>query len=222
MALKTVALQGASAWADAGATDRIALDSMDPGLSRSPSRLLRRLLVGSVLGLLAAALLWARGAPLFVAWEVARDHDRCLSRTRLPARLWSSEPSEIGEWLESRGTPVQPLPARAGSLTLIGVRYCPLADRIAAHVYYGGEKSYVSVFVLSGPARIHDGWQGEFSDVKVRLLRSAGRILAIVGTSDKDVEAVTRAFRTSVASHQASSPADGSSPGMVLMVLPRG
>jgi hypothetical protein len=153
----------------------------------------------TILGLLAAALLWARGAPRFLGWEVARDHDRCFSRAHLRARLWTSEPWEAREWLESRGTPVQPLPATAGELALIGVRYCPLADRIAAHVYYGGKESYVSVFVLSGPARIRDGWQGEYGNLKVRLQRSAGRTLAIVGVSRSDVEAVARAFGSSVA-----------------------
>ncbi len=152
-----------------------------------------------ILLLLATALLWARGAPLFLGWEVARDHDRCFGRSHLRARLWTSEPWEAREWLESRGTPVQPLPARIGDLVLIGVRYCPLADRIAAHVYYGDERSFVSVFVLSGPARIGDGWRGEYGDLKVRLLRSAGRTLAIVGASRSDVEAVARAFGSSAA-----------------------
>ncbi len=149
--------------------------------------------------LLAAALVWLRGAAPFLGWEVARDHERCFDRARLRARLWTSEASEAREWLESRGTPVQPLPATVGDLQLIGVRYCPLADRIAAHVYYGDGRSHVSVFVLSGPARIRDGWHGEYGDLKVRLLRSAGRTLAIVGASRSDVEAVAGAFGSSVA-----------------------
>ncbi len=144
-------------------------------------------------------LLWARGTPLFLSWEVARDHDRCFRRAHLLARLWTSDPAEAREWLEARGTPVAPLPARVGELTLVGVRYCPLADRIAAHLFYGGEGSQLSVFVLSGPARIGDGWRGEYGPLSVSLLRSAGRTLAIVGASRSDVEAVTRAFRSSVA-----------------------
>jgi hypothetical protein len=84
-------------------------------------------------------------------------------------------------------------------VVLVGVRYCPLMDRIAAHLYYGGEQSYVSVFLLSGPAHIRDGWQGRFGDLNVRLLRSAGRTLAIVGASRSDVEAMAQAFRSSVA-----------------------
>ena len=63
---------------------------------------------------LCALLLWARGLPAFVAWEVARDHQRCFGRRHLAARLYSTDAWEIREWLESRGTPVQPLPAARG------------------------------------------------------------------------------------------------------------
>ncbi len=150
-------------------------------------------------GLLLAALLWARGTPCFLGWELARDHARCLGRSHLRARLWTREPGEVRAWLESRGTPVQPLPAKAGDLVLLGVRYCALADRIAAHVYYGGPRSYVSVFVLSGPARIRDGWQGRCNGLSVRLLHSAGRTLAIVGGSPADVDAVADVFVSTVA-----------------------
>jgi hypothetical protein len=132
--------------------------------------------------------------PDFVAWEVARDHERCFSRHHLRARLWSSDPAEIRRWLEERGTPVQPLPARAGRTEPVGVRYCPLADRVAAHVYYGGKGSVVSVLVLSGPARVGDGWAGEIGGLQVRLFRSAGRTIAIVGESDADVDAISRAL----------------------------
>lgn len=160
---------------------------------------MRPALLAATLALLVAALAWARGAPPVLGWQVTRDHDRCFQRAHLRARLWTSEPAEAREWLESRGTPVQPLPARVNGLTLVGVRYCPLADRIAAHLYYGGEGSSVSVFVLAGPARVGSGWRGEYGDLTVQLLRSAGRTVAIVGASRSDVEAVTRAFRLSIA-----------------------
>jgi len=48
--------------------------------------------------------------PPLVAWEVARDHERCFGRRLPPARLWSSDPAEVREWLESRGTPTPFLP----------------------------------------------------------------------------------------------------------------
>jgi hypothetical protein len=155
------------------------------------------------LGLLGAALvlvgLWARGLPSFVAWEVARDHQRCFGRRHLPVRVWSSDPTEIRDWLESRGTPVPPLPSHAHVAELAGARYCPLADRVAAHVYYAGDGGAVSVFLLSGPARIGDGWSGTTHGLYVRLLHAAGRTLAVVGESAADVEATARAFAVTVA-----------------------
>jgi hypothetical protein len=148
--------------------------------------------------------LWLRGLPWFVAWEVARDHQLCFGRRHLPARVWSSDPTEIRDWLESRGTPVPPLPAEARGVRLVGARYCPLADRIAAHVYYDGGAGTVSVFLLSGPARIGDGWVGTVRGLRVRLLHAVGRTLAIVSESPADVDAAARAFTTTVAARAAA------------------
>jgi hypothetical protein len=163
------------------------------------------------LGWAGAALfvlgLWARGLPGFVAWEVARDHQRCFGRRHLHARVWSPDPAVVGDWLESRGTPVPPLPPHAHAAELVGARYCPLEDRVAAHVYYDGE-GIVSVFVLSGPARIGDGWSGRVRGLHVRLLHAAGRTLAVVGESAEDVAVTARAFTTTVA----ACPVDRSGP----------
>ena len=163
--------------------------------------------------LVAAALvlagLWVRGLPSFVAWEVARDHQRCFGRRLLPARIWSPDPGEVWDWLESRGTPTPFLPSHANEAELVGARYCPLADRVAAHVYYGGGGGgLVSVFLLSGPARIRDGWSGTALGLHVRLLRAAGRALAIVGESEADVAATARAFTMTVATAP-DGPRDG-------------
>jgi hypothetical protein len=160
----------------------------------------RRKVVLALLGIaLVAFCAWARGLPAFVAWEAAHDHERCFGRVRLRARVWTSDPAEVRAWLESRGTPVQPLPARSGGVEIVGVRYCALTDRIAAHVYYGGQGSLVSVLVMSGPARIGDGWAGEVGKWQVRLLRSAGRTIAIVGEVESDVDAVAHSFLQSAA-----------------------
>jgi hypothetical protein len=143
---------------------------------------------------------WARGLPSFVAWQVARDHQRCFGRRHLPARVWSSDAPEVRDWLESRGTPTPFLPEQAHEADLLGARYCPLADRLAAHVYYGGRNvSPVSVFLLSGPARIGDGWSGRSRGLHVRLLRAVGRTLAVVGEDEADVAATARRFRHTVA-----------------------
>jgi hypothetical protein len=149
---------------------------------------------------LALLSLWARGVPSFVAWEVARDHERCFGRRLLPARVWSPDPPEVREWLESRGTPTPFLPAHADEAGLVGARYCPLADRVAAHVYYssGGERP-VSVFLLSGPARIGDGWSGRARGLHVRLVRAVGRTLAVVGEDEAAVAATARFFAFTVA-----------------------
>ena len=57
----------------------------------------------------------------------------------------------------------------------------------------------MSVFVLSGPARIGDGWSGTTRGLHVRLLHAAGRTLAVVGESEADVAATARAFQVTVA-----------------------
>jgi hypothetical protein len=173
-----------------------------PGDAALPPRRRGALRVLAAAGaVLACTLLWARGLPSFVAWEVGRDHQRCFGRRHLPARVWSSDPADVGGWLEERGTPTPLLPSYAHAAELVGARYCPLLDRVAAHVYYGGKgEGTVSVFVLSGPARVGDGWSGTARGLHVRLLRAAGRTLAVVGESEVDVAAAARAFLVTVAS----------------------
>jgi hypothetical protein len=177
--------------------------SIDVVTTATPPRPRRRGVLRALAPVAAAAIivgLWARGLPSFVAWEVARDHQRCFGRRQLPARVWSADSAEVREWLESRGTPTPLLPSHANEAELVGARYCPLADRIAAHVYYGsGGEGLVSVFVLSGPARFGGGWTGTARGLHVRLLRAVGRPLAVVGESEADVAATARAFTATVA-----------------------
>jgi len=186
----------------------------EPGAVDSSPRVLRvrRAHVAVILGLaLAGVLVWARGRPGFVAWELAWDHDRDFARRGLRAKIWSSEPGDVGAWLESRGTPVPPLPASRGDLELVGARYCALFDRIAAHVYYAGDGRRASAFVLSGPVRIGSGWAGRARGHYVRLLRSAGRVVAVIGDRPSDVEALAKAFVTTVA-RSFSAPLGARSP----------
>jgi hypothetical protein len=177
-----------------------------PAVSRAPERRsprvlrVRRVHVVAFLAVAAATVLvWARGRPGFVAWELAWDHDRDFARRGLRAKVWSSEPGEVAGWLESRGTPVPPLPAGNSELELVGARYCALFDRIAAHIYYAGDTRHASAFVLSGPVRIGSGWAGRARGHYVRLLRSAGRVVAVVGDRPSDVEALAEAFVTTIA-----------------------
>ncbi len=148
---------------------------------------------------LALLALWGRGSAPFVAWEVARDHNHCFGKERLPAKLWSSDPVEVSRWFEGQGTRLPPVPAGIGELGLVGARYCPLLDRVAAHLYYAGEERQLSVFVLAGPARFRESWTTESRGNEVRLLRSAGMTVALVSARHEDVEAFRAAFTTTVA-----------------------
>jgi len=142
--------------------------------------------------------LWFQGRPEFVAWQLARDHRRGLSE-RQGGRIWSSEPRVVSDWLEQHGTQVPPLPDHAGSAALVGARYCSLVDRVAAHVVYEGERTSVSLFVITGPLRARRDWSARVDGLHLRFLRTAGRTLAIVGENEADVYAILRSFATSIA-----------------------
>ena len=148
---------------------------------------------------LTLLVLWARGATPFVAWELSRDHAHCFGMDRLPAKVWSNDPLEIAAWFESQGTRIPPVPSGVAELGLVGARYCPLLDRLVAHLYYAGEERRLSVFVLSGPVRFSDGWGARSRGNHVRFLRSAGMTVALVSDKEEDVEAFRAAFRTTVA-----------------------
>jgi hypothetical protein len=149
--------------------------------------------------------LWFQGRPEFVAWQLARDHRRGLAE-RPGGRVWSSEPGVVSGWLERHGTPVAPLPGHAGSAALVGARYCSLVDRVVAHVLYEGDRTSVSLFVVTGPLRARSDWSAMVDGLHLRFLRAAGRNLAIIGESEDDVRAVLRAFATSVAFSTAGPP----------------
>jgi anti-sigma factor RsiW len=152
--------------------------------------------------------LWFQGRPEFVAWQLARDHRMGLAE-RPGGRVWSSEPRVVSAWLERRGTPVPPLPDHAGSAALVGARYCSLVDRVAAHVLYEGDRTSVSLFVITGPLRAHGAWSASAHGLHMRFVRTTGRFLAIVGESEEDVRAALRAFETS----SACRPSDNASRG---------
>jgi anti-sigma factor RsiW len=146
---------------------------------------------------LVFALIWARGAPSLVAWEVARDHRHCFGLKHLPAEVWSSDAREIGEWYREHGTEIPLLPSSAAGVELVGGRYCPLPDRKVAHLYYAGEKRRLSVFVVPGPARLASSYAATRGGDTVRLLRTSGVTLAIVGDDPETVDAFHRALSVS-------------------------
>ncbi len=131
---------------------------------------------------------------------------------RPPASGAPTRPRSRTGWSRA-ALPRRPSPRKRARPRWLGVRYCPLSDRVAAHVYYGGHGSgIVSVFLLSGPARIGDGWSGTARGLHVRLVRAAGRTLAVVGESADDVATTARSFVTTVATAtpRTASPVDRS------------
>jgi hypothetical protein len=166
-------------------------------LTRTRSRAGALVLLALALGFVFSGL-WLRGLPDFVAWQLARDHSHGVG-DRPGSRIWSSEPAVVSAWLEGHGTPVPPLPERAGSAALVGAHYCSLMDRVAAHVVYQGDDTSVSIFVLHGPLRAPRGWSASVHGLHVLFLPTAGHVLAIVGERDEDVRAALRQLSTSVA-----------------------
>jgi anti-sigma factor RsiW len=151
---------------------------------------------------LAAAValaVWASGTPFFVAWELARDHASCFAMEKLPAEVWSGEPSEVAAWFDRHGTRIPVLPARNGGLELVGARYCSIGDRTAAHVYYEGEDRRLSVFVVPGPVRFSEDWTGDVHGRTVSFVRTAGTAVGLVSEHAEDVQAFERALSTTVA-----------------------
>jgi anti-sigma factor RsiW len=172
-------------------------------LAGRPRRALWLLPLAASLAFLA---LWARGAAPFVAYELARDHAHCFGRPALPAKVWSDDSRVIAAWFEDQGTTLPPIPEDVAGLGLVGARYCPLLDRFAAHLYYTGGDRHASLFVLKGPARFQDTYEGRIGAQTVLLFRSAGTTVGIVSERAEDAEAFRRKFTRTVASLQATQP----------------
>jgi anti-sigma factor RsiW len=182
-----------------------------PGLEDRVRRRLRRRSPLRILLPLAAAVLlalWFRGAAPFVAWEVALDHRHCFGKETLPAQVWSSDPEAVARWFESRGTLLPAIPASAAGLELVGARYCGLVDTTrVAHVYYASSARHLSLFVVPRRLRGEAGWSGVAAGQVVRVLRSGGTQVALVGDTQEDVTAFERALSSRVAwSVVAASP----------------
>lgn len=160
---------------------------------------------------LAAALVlgfWLRGHAPFVAWDLARDHDKCFSRHPVPAKVWSGDPAVVEGWFEEQGTRLPDLPEEVGHLRLLGARYCPLVSlSFAPHVYYASPDSHVSVFVVPHEVRLADRFAVEARGDAVRLLRLEGEVVGIVGESKAEVQAVESALRPVLAAWALSARA---------------
>jgi anti-sigma factor RsiW len=166
----------------------------------SPSSRLRVLL--PLAAAVVAALAWARGAAPFMAWELARDHSHCYGLAKLPAQVWSDDPGVVTSWFATRDRTMPYLPARVGAVELVGARQCPLLDRTAAHLYYMGDDTRVSLFVVSGSVRFDATYATRTRGLSVHLLRVGGSVVGLVGKRDEDVAAFEDAFTTIVASNE--------------------
>jgi len=154
---------------------------------------------------LVALVAWGRGATPFVAWELSRDHDHCFGQRRLPAKVWSSDPSRISEWFERQGTTVPVIPDVAGGLELVGARYCTLVDRTVAHLYYTSADKHLSLYLVPGPVRPTSREmrpRGNF----VRLMQVGGATVGLVSEEEESVEAFERALSTTVAWEAGPAP----------------
>jgi anti-sigma factor RsiW len=154
----------------------------------------------------ALLALWARGAAPFVAYELARDHAHCFDRASLPAKVWSDDAAVVTAWFEGQGTSLPLIPENVAGLGLVGARYCPLLDRFAAHLYYTGGDRRASLFVLKGPARFGDAYEGRIGAQTVLLFRSAGTTVGIVSERPEDAEAFRRKFTTTIAALTPAPP----------------
>jgi anti-sigma factor RsiW len=178
------------------------------GLRRQVQHRLRpasRMRALGVVGMAAAAVLallvlWLRATPPFVSWELARDHASCFGRAKLPARVWSSDPTQVAAWFEKDGLAMPVVPEAVGSAVLIGARYCPLIDRRVAHLYYSGDDVNLSLFVIPGSVRIAGEHDAEALGQTVHLRRVGGTVVGVVSSSEEAVERLERALTRTVAS----------------------
>lgn len=150
---------------------------------------------------------WLRGYAPFVAWDLARDHDKCFTRHPLPAKVWSSDPRVVAEWFEAQGTRMPGLPAEVGELRLVGARYCPLLSlTMAPHVYYASSASHVSVFVVPQGVRLDGRLARRARNDAVHLLRLADTTLGLVGEHEADLAAFETALQPVVTAQAMTAP----------------
>jgi anti-sigma factor RsiW len=152
-------------------------------------------------------VLWGRGSAPFVAWELARDHDRCFSAKMVPAKLWSNDAHAVMAWFEQEGEPIPLVPDSVNGLTLLGARFCPLpSGAMAPHLYYASDHGQLSLFVVPHAVRFSGTYAVSARGNAVRLLRAGGVVVGIVGERPEDVDAFYRAFQTTVAWRIARAP----------------
>lgn len=175
-------------------------------LHAAGSRLAGRRLLRLALPVAAvlALLLWGRGVPGIVAWQLVNDHRHCFSYHELPAAVRSSEPAVVADWFARQGTPMPAVPAQVGNARLSGGRYCYFPDlSVAPHVYYTGGAQPLSVFVLGHDARFAGSYATRLAGRSVSLVRLDELVVGVVGEDAADVEAMALRLRGDAGNRQA-------------------
>lgn len=146
------------------------------------------------LAAMLAVVLWTRGLPGWVSFQLARDHRHCFSYPELPYQIQSTDPREVEAWFAENGAEVPPLPASGGGLDLAGARFCPLLDRRVAHVYYQSGSHHLSMYVVTGPARFPRVHATTSRGQYVRLVRVAGMTVGLVADRQPELEGFEQAL----------------------------
>jgi anti-sigma factor RsiW len=180
--------------------------------SRKPQALRRRVWVPA-LAAMVLLLLWAHVSSSAVSWQLALDHAHCFGKRRLPAEILTGDPVRLSAWFSARGTDLPLVPASAGGLDLIGGRFCRLADRTVAHVYYAGERHNLSLYVVPGPLLLDRSFVWSGSGSTVNLMQVGGANVGLVSDDQGSLGAVRRSLKRTIASGRGALPAERDAPG---------
>ena len=145
---------------------------------------------------LLLSLVWLRGNAFVVSWELALDHGHCFGKERLPAQVWGQDPEQVRAWFLAQGTELPLLPESANGLDLVGGRFCPIADRKVAHLYYGNKERNLSLYVVPGPVRFGQEGVRRAGGRMIQFLRVGGTAVALVGEGRDDLREFQKRFQT--------------------------
>ena len=149
--------------------------------------------------MLLLGLGWLRGNAFVVSWELALDHGHCFGKERLPAQVWGQDPEQVRAWFAVRGTELPLVPESANGLDLVGGRFCPIADRKVAHLYYGNKERNLSLYVVPGPLRFGKEGVRQAGGRMVQFLHVGKSAVALVGEDREDLSSFQKTFHTTLA-----------------------
>jgi anti-sigma factor RsiW len=166
-------------------------------LHRARPRVWRVLL--PLAAVLVLSVVWLRGNAFIVSWQLAMDHGHCFGKERLPAQVWGQDPDQVRAWFAAHGTELPLIPESANGLDLVGGRFCPIADRKVAHLYYGNKERHLSLYVVPGPLRFGSEGVRHTGNQMVQLLHVGRTKVALVGDDRDDLSSFQKKFHTTVA-----------------------